>query len=84
MTSEEGQRPWGGVWPNKLHMGIFFFEKALQQGSVAHAETSGKWGRRGQCKGQQGPAGGGEGGARGEGGVSMEGVGSGPGLQTDL
>lgn len=43
MTSEEGQRPWGGgIWPNKLHMGIFFFEKAVQQGSVAHAETSGK------------------------------------------
>lgn len=64
-------------------MGIFFFEKAVQQGSVAHAETSGKWGRRGQCKGQQGPAGG-RGRGPGGGGVSMEGVGSGPGLQTDL
>lgn len=46
--------------------------KAVQQGSVAHAEMGGKWTGTGKVKGQWSM-----------GGVQMEGVGSSPGLQTD-
>lgn len=84
LTSEEGQRPGRGDgmggegkggWSNKLHTGFFFFWKSsAARLSGACRDTSGKWGRRGQCKGQH---------RAGGGGVSMEGVGSGPGLQTD-
>lgn len=69
----EGLR--GGLLQQASHRIFLFFEKAVQQGSVAHAETLvGNGGDEGSAKVSRGQAGG---------GVSMEGVGSGPGLQTD-
>lgn len=64
MTSEGVQRPGGGEQErpeggggNKLHMGFFFFEKAVQQGSVAHAKRLvGNGGDEGSAKVGKGQA----------------------------